>query len=150
VVIIGFGSPIRGDDALGPLVADRLAEELELPQVEVFSRHILTAELAERLQDATLAVFLDASLEGPPGRVVQRELVPDTSCLSAMAHALNVGELLAWTRELYGRTPQAVLFSTRGVTFEYAAYRLSSPVAATVRPLMDGVTQLVLRHLQEA
>ena len=48
-VIIGYGSPIRGDDAIGPLVADRLMDELESPSVSVLSRHILTAELIEEL-----------------------------------------------------------------------------------------------------
>ena len=68
IVIIGFGSPIRGDDAFGPLVADKLIEELQYPEVEIFSRHILTAEMAESLRDATLVLFIDASIEGAVGR----------------------------------------------------------------------------------
>ncbi len=149
VVVIGFGSPIRGDDALGPLVADRLAEELVSPQVEVISRHILTAELAEVLRDATLVVFLDASIDGPLGQVVRHDLEADASSVSGMAHSVDARGLLAWTRGLYGRAPQAVLFSTRAVTWEYAHCQLSPEVAAMVRPLIDRVTQLVREHLRQ-
>jgi hydrogenase maturation protease len=148
VVVIGFGSPIRGDDAVGPLVADQLADELVLPQVEVISRHILTAELAEVLRDATLVVFLDASIDGPVGQVVRHDLEADTSRVSGMAHSVDACGLLAWTHGLYGRVPRAVLLSTRAVTLDYAHCQLSPEVAATVRPMMDRVTDLVREHLQ--
>jgi len=148
VVVIGFGSPIRGDDAVGPMVADQLAEELTSPQVEVLSRHVLTAELAEVLRDATLVVFLDASTDGEVGQVVRRDLEPDDASASHMAHSVDAPGLLAWTRGLYGRVPRAVLLSTRAVTFEYANCQLSPEVAATVQPMKQWVTQLVAEHLR--
>ncbi len=88
-VVIGFGSPIRGDDALGPLVADQLAGAWDTPQVTVLSRHILTAELATALHDATLVVFIDASVDGPPGEIVCRDVAPDPAGALGMAHAVD-------------------------------------------------------------
>jgi len=146
-VVIGFGSPIRGDDAFGPLVADELAQELDLPDVEVLSRHILTAELAEVLRDAELVVFIDASLDGPVGEVVRRDLEPDESTAGSMAHSVDAAGLLAWTRGLYGRAPHGVLLSTRAVTFDYANCQLSREVAAAVAPMKEAVMQLVRAHL---
>lgn len=148
VVVIGFGSPIRGDDAVGPMVADQLAEEFTSPQVEVLSRHILTAELAEVLRDATLVVFLDASTDGEVGHVARRDLEPDDASAGHMAHSVDAPGLLAWTRGLYGRVPQAVLLSTRAVTFDYANCQLSPAVAAAVQPMKERVTQLVAEHLR--
>ncbi|MHB0959157.1 MAG: hydrogenase maturation protease [Pirellulaceae bacterium] len=148
VVVIGFGSPIRGDDAVGPLVADQLADEIDSPQVEVLSRHILTAELAEKLRDATLVLFLDASTDGPIGQVVCHAVEADAATVSGMAHSVDAPGLLAWTWGLYGHAPQAVLLSTRAVTLDYAHCQLSPPVASVVRPMMDQVLDMVREHLQ--
>ena len=89
-LIVGYGSPIRGDDAIGPLVADRLAAMVAdgaLPAgVEVQARHILTAELVEDLNRADLVIFLDAAADLAPGLVSRQALQPDATAMSTMAH----------------------------------------------------------------
>jgi hydrogenase maturation protease len=147
VIVIGFGSPIRGDDALGPIVADQLAEEIASPEIEVLSRHILTAELAEVIRDATLVIFIDAAAVGEVGAIERHVIEPDTSTVSGMAHSVDARGLLAWTRGLYGRAPQGVLFSTRAVTLDYAHCELSPSVAAVVQPLKDRVVAEARTHL---
>jgi len=147
VVIIGFGSPIRGDDALGPLVADRVAERLQDPRVEVLSRHILTAEIAETLRDATLVLLVDASTQGNVGEVQQRELQPRQDVSDAIAHSVDARGLLAWVEALYGQAPPAILLSTPAVTFDYAHYELSPRVKAAVEPLVTRLDQLATQHL---
>lgn len=148
VVVIGFGSPIRGDDAFGPLVADQLADRLQTPQVEVWSRHILTAEMAESLRDATLVLFVDAAVKGAVGEVAEHQLTPRRDVADAIAHSVDAQGLLAWTEGLYGHAPPAVLLSTRAVTFEYANYQLSPQVQAVVAPLMQRAEELVKNHLE--
>lgn len=143
VVVIGFGNPIRGDDALGPLVADQLAEAWDTPRVTVLSRHILTAELAAVLHGAALVVFIDASVEGPPSEVVCRELAPDVAGALGLAHSVDARGLLAWAEALHGRAPRAVLVSTRGATFDYAHYALSAAVRATLPDVVATVRRLV-------
>ena len=147
IVVIGFGSPIRGDDAFGPLVADRLAEVITAPEVEVLSRHILTAEMAEALRDATLVLFVDAAIDGPVGEVVERPLTPRRDVEDTIAHSVDARGLLAWTEGLYGYAPPARLLSTRAVTLEYAHYQLSPAVQAAVEPLLARVQELVQNHL---
>ena len=61
-LVIGYGSPIRGDDAIGPLAADALAAAPLPPGWRVLSRHVLTAELAEDLAAVDRVIFLDASV----------------------------------------------------------------------------------------
>lgn len=143
VVVIGFGSPIRGDDALGPLAADQLADAWDTPQVTVLSRHILTAELATALDGATLVVLIDASVDGPPGEVVCRDLTPHVAGALGLAHSVDARGLLAWAEALHGRAPRAVLVSTRGATFDYAHYTLSPSLQATLPRLIETVRQLV-------
>jgi hydrogenase maturation protease len=144
-VIIGYGSPIRGDDAIGPLVADRLMDQVESSSVAVHSLHILTAELIEELAEAELVLFLDASTDGPVGQVCCRPLEPVTEAASSMAHFLSPGELLGWLQVLYGRRPEAYLLSVRGVSFDFANFQLSATSAAAVEPMIECVQEILER-----
>ncbi|MCU0764787.1 MAG: hypothetical protein MUF32_01875, partial [Burkholderiaceae bacterium] len=56
-LVIGYGSPIRGDDAVGPLAAEALSARPLPPGVTVLARHVLTAELAEDLAAAERVIF---------------------------------------------------------------------------------------------
>lgn len=146
VLVIGYGSPIRGDDAIGPLVADRLIEELESERIVVYSRHILTAELVGEVAEAGLVIFLDASVEGVPGEVRCRQITADPEATISMAHFLDPRELLAWADALYGRTPEAHLITATGLTFDYAGYQLSPTAAAAVPAMIDCTRQLIERY----
>lgn len=142
-LIIGYGSPIRGDDAIGPLAADALAAGPLPAGVQVISRHVLTAELVEDIAAADRVIFLDAAADGPAGEVRVRELAPDASAVSTMAHFLDPRGLLAWCQTLYQRTPQSWLVSAAGDSFDYAHYRLSPPAAAALDPMLEQVKTLL-------
>jgi hydrogenase maturation protease len=143
ILIIGYGSPIRGDDAIGPLVADRLIDTLQSDRVVVYSRHILTAELVGEVAEAGLVIFLDASVEGVPGEVRCRPLSPDPDASISMAHFLDPRELLAWVAALYGQAPTAYLITATAETFDYAGYQLSPTADAAVQPMIDWTYKLI-------
>jgi hydrogenase maturation protease len=143
VLIIGYGSPIRGDDAIGPLVADRLQNEVLPDGVDVISRHILTAELVADLVEHDRVVFLDAAVDGPPGEIRCRQLGPDAGAMSTMAHFLDPRELLAWCETLYGEVPETFLVSVCGASFEYSSYSLSSSAEAAIEPMLEWVRRLI-------
>jgi hydrogenase maturation protease len=147
-LVIGYGSPIRGDDALGPLVADRIGELLAnggVPTsgIEVMARHILTAELVDDLIRARRVIFIDAAADSTPGTIRRRRLLPSASSLSTMAHFHDPRELLAWCDALYRRSPEAWLFSVGGADWDYACYRLSNAVEGAVEALIAAVLALV-------
>jgi hydrogenase maturation protease len=146
-LIIGYGSPIRGDDAIGPLVADRLAvmaADGRLPAgVRVQARHILTAELVDDLHRSRRAIFLDAAADTPPGEVRCRPLAPDATAVSTMAHFHDPRELLAWCQALYGESPEAWLVSAGGAEWGYASYALSDTARAAVEPMITQVLALL-------
>ena len=146
-LIIGYGSPIRGDDAIGPLAADAL-EAGPLPAgVTVIARHILTAELTEDIAAADRVIFLDATVEGEPGEVRVRRLEPDATALSSMAHFLDPRELHAWCQTLYQREPAAYLVSATGQSFDYANYALSPTATAALEPMLARVRALIAEPL---
>lgn len=142
-LVIGYGSPIRGDDAIGPLAADALAAGPMPPGLTVLSRHVLTAELAEDLAAADRVIFLDAAVDGRPGEVRVRRLGPDAAAISTMAHFLDPRELLAWCETLYCRTPQAWLVSAAGCSFDYACYSLSPAATAALPAMLAEVHKLI-------
>lgn len=149
-LVIGYGSPIRGDDAIGPLAAEQLATGPVPDGVRVLSRHVLTAELAEDLAGVDRVVFLDATVDGPPGEVRVRELGPDARAVSTMAHFHDPRELLAWCETLYGRKPQAWLVSVAGQSFDYASYRLTPCAEAAVAAMIAEVRRLIASPLPSA
>lgn len=147
-LVIGYGSPIRGDDALGPLVADQLetrigADPLLSAWVEVQARHILTAELVDDLARAERVIFIDAAIDTPPGRVQRRRLTPDRGALSTMAHFHDPRELLAWCEALYGRASEAWLVSGGGTEWGYACYALSETAQQVLEPMIAEVLSLI-------
>ncbi len=142
-LIIGYGNPIRGDDAIGPLVADQLLQTTLPPEVRVIARHILTAELIAELIDVEQVIFLDAAMNGVPGTVqcqpVTAELLPTV----VLAHFQTPAELLAWCMTLYGRAPQAWLISAVGAEFDYKHYQLSSQAQAAINLMIAEVMTLL-------
>jgi hydrogenase maturation protease len=147
-LIIGYGSPIRGDDAVGPLLAERIAELVEQGNwpagTAVEARHILTAELVTELHRAERVVFIDAAADGTPGEVRTRRLTPDPSAPSTMAHFHDPRELLAWCEGLYGAAPEAWLVTISGGAWDYGHFELSAAVGAALAPAIAAVRELCL------
>lgn len=105
ILVIGYGSELRRDDAVGLRVAERVGV-LGLPAVRSVVVQQLTPELAEPLSLVTHALFVDATVEGRPGQV---EVVPcpPVDLSAPMGHVSRPQELLALTEAVFGRTPSA-------------------------------------------
>jgi hydrogenase maturation protease len=117
ILVIGYGNELRGDDGLGPAVAEAVAA-LGLPHVECLAVRQLLPEMAERLTDARLAVFVDARV-GPGEHAVEVTRIEPVESAGLMAHAADPRALLALTRAVYGRAPGAWLVAVRGYHFEF-------------------------------
>ena len=108
LLVLGVGSSLRRDDALGPAIAAALAAA-PLPE-GVASRpvHGLVPELAVDLVDVDAVWFVDAaadrSLAQPTwARVAVGAMGPG----SGGGHALGPAALLAWAEAWTGRAPEA-------------------------------------------
>lgn len=150
VLVIGYGSPIRGDDALGPLAADRLAERSLPKGVSVIARHVLTAELVADIADHDAVIFLDAGADLAPGEIRCQPLLPDASGISAMAHFLDPRELLAWCETLHGQAPDSYLVTGGGASFDYAGYALTPAAQDAVDRMLLEVDRLLSEELAAA
>jgi hydrogenase maturation protease len=108
-VVLGYGSPLRRDDAAGRRVAEAVAG-WDVPGVTAFEVHQLTPDLAEPIAAAGLAIFVDASAAPAADTVGVRPLAPAPTA-GTMAHACDPSSLLDLAALLYGRHPEAWLVS---------------------------------------
>jgi hydrogenase maturation protease len=131
LLIIGYGSLIRGDDAVGQLMAAALGERIA--GAEVIRCTQLTPELAEPISRADAVVFIDASAEGEPGSIRLTALQPEKNG-GAFTHHLTPSSLLGAAADLYGRAPSAWLIAVAGASFEYGS--APSPQIGAVFPAL--------------
>jgi len=145
-LVIGYGNPLRGDDGLGWIVAQRLKEAVRedhaLADVVVLVEHQLTPELAEQIGRARRVVFVDAREGDRPGRVACHAVAPSEADTVAFSHDVNPPALLALARLLYGRSPGAVAVSVDGGDFGYGT-ALSDAVRAAVPKTVQQVLAIL-------
>lgn len=115
LLIFGYGNPSRGDDALGPLLLERL-QELNLPYIELLTDFQLQVEHALDLKGRERVLFIDASVScSTPYTFSRLRAQKDTSYTS---HVLSPMALLHSYIQLYGEPPPSYLLQIRGECFE--------------------------------
>jgi hydrogenase maturation protease len=145
-LVIGYGNPLRGDDGVGWVVAQRLAQLVDPDRVATMAVHSLTPDLAAALGHAQLVIFVDAAEDKPPGYLGSTSVCP-TAQLPSMSHSLDPAALLHLTRQLYGRCPHGVLFTIGGAEFGHKEH-LSDPVDRACERLITEVMRIVSRHTE--
>jgi hydrogenase maturation protease len=130
VVVLAVGNPSRGDDAIGPELAARLAAA-DLPGVEVIVDFQLQVEHALDLQGRRLVVFIDAAVDA----LAPYELRSITAARdpSHTSHALSPGAVLETFRRVCGPPPPALLLAVRAESFE-----LGAPLTADARANLEA------------
>ena len=136
MLIVGYGSTIRGDDAAGPAAARRLAA-LGFDSIDVQQ---LTPELAERVAAARTVFFLDAHAGLEPGAV---SLIPLTEgATGPLEHHATPAGLLRLARTTFGAAPEAWLVAIGGERFEFSE-QLSSRARRGVEVAVEQVLEMV-------
>lgn len=115
LLVFAYGNPSRGDDALGPLLLERL-EALKLSNIELLTDFQLQVDHAVDLQGREVVLFIDACVSCEPPYAFTR-LVPIKD-VSYTSHAMSPAAVLHACRELYGEHPAAYLLAVRGEHFE--------------------------------
>ncbi|MGE0757709.1 MAG: hydrogenase maturation protease [Pirellulaceae bacterium] len=141
VFVIGIGSTLRGDDALGRIAACLLRERLDSQRVRVLDQSSLLPELAAVIAGASLVLVLDASVDGPPGEVIVRRESSESA--DPAGHACSVSMLLQLTQQLYGTAPPLYSVRCRVPMFQCADYRLSAEAERACAQMVDCVVRLL-------
>ena len=131
LLVFGYGNPGRGDDGLGPAIAERI-EMLERPDILVETPMQLNIEDAALVAEAGSVLFIDAdvSLQAP---FALREAGP-AGRIEFTSHAMSPEALLAVCADYFAPAPPAWVLGVRGVEFG----------------LGEGISRKAAEHLEAA
>jgi Ni,Fe-hydrogenase maturation factor len=143
-LVIGYGNTLRGDDGVGPRVAEAI-EKLNLPGVRTLVCQQLSPEYADPVSRAHTVVFVDAIVNtGDKWQVTSdwkkwQATSGETSCHPSpdtchvqlrklepgelsqlMAHAADPRTLLALARDVFGHAPQAWWLTIPAVKLDFS------------------------------
>ncbi len=91
LTVFAWGNTARGDDAIGPILAERLRAQ-DLPGLRVIEDHQLNIEHVFDLEACDAALFIDASIEIDEGYRLQR--IGPSSDGNFSTHAISPQALL--------------------------------------------------------
>jgi hydrogenase maturation protease len=103
-LVIGYGNTLRRDDGVGVRTAEAVAA-LNLPDVQVLTRHQLVPELAEPVSRARAVIFVDAAGYGAQALALN-EVAAQTGH-HILAHAADPPALLGLAGNVFGHCPRA-------------------------------------------
>lgn len=116
ILVIGYGNALRGDDGIGPRVAEAIAAG-SYSGVQARSVCQLLPELAAELAEAGIVVFVDALAD--PGRTtVGLTHIAAGKITDWSTHTADPRTLLALTQAVYQRTPEAWWLTVSGQNFD--------------------------------
>jgi hydrogenase maturation protease len=148
-LILACGNTLRGDDGVGPWLAEWAEEQFKTePSVRVVSRQQWTPDLAEDVAKAESAVFIDCAVDSAPGTVRVARVRPAYTGAGPATHHVGAHELLALSEELYSSLPRNALLLTVGAgstemgeefsaTVHDALPQACTMLESTVRSLLD-------------
>ena len=153
VLVVGYGSTLRGDDGVGPRAAELALEDDRLAGATVLLRHQLTPELAADIAAARLVVLVDARADAAPGSVsvervgggVAAEAAPGRvprPDAGATTHHVGAAEVAALARDLWGASPEVFAVGVGATSFEVGD-GLSDPVEHALPAVLDAIAALV-------
>jgi hydrogenase maturation protease len=145
VLVLGWGNPSRGDDALGPELVRRL-EALARERPGWCGHGFLTdfqlqPEHALDLEGRDLLLFTDAAVSASvPYSFSRLQAERDGTFTS---HTMSPSAVLAVYRQVFGREPpDAYLLAIRGEAFE-----LGAPMSAAAKRRLEAALALAVELL---
>jgi len=148
VLVAAVGNPDRGDDGVGPFVAQKLSDSLPAAaKLVVRSGDIMS--LIEDWAGIDAAILVDAAApNGSPGRVhridlAEEKLPPELSFSSS--HAFGVAEAIELARVLDLAPKRIIVYAIEGVSFGAGA-PFTPPVLRAAGEVADCIAGEV-RHI---
>jgi hydrogenase maturation protease len=146
-VVIGIGNPLRGDDAAGGIVAERLRPHVPAG-VEVVACSEEPSRLMEAWDGADSVVLVDTVSSGAPAGTLHRfdagdEALPARTFHSS-THAIGIGDTIELARAL-GRLPGRV----RVYGIEAGGFATGSALTPAVESAVEVLMEDVLHDLEE-
>jgi hydrogenase maturation protease len=142
IVIIGYGNPLRSDDAVGWHATMALKALIPDTAVSILTTQQLSPELAETVSQAKNVIFIDARADSTPGQIRITNLKNDSTHSKPFNHHLTPEALLSYSASVYGNNPKGMLISVTGSSFEFGE-TLSEPVQKALPIVLKQVTSFI-------
>ncbi len=148
--VIGIGQRYRHDDAVGLMVAERLAETVDSSSVEVVTASGEGSDLMDRWHGAETVVVVDAlaSEADPPGalhrwdahqRPIPAEVFPQSTHLFSLPQAIELARVL-------GELPRRlIVYGVVGTDFQ-----MGEGLSASVQDAIDEVVDRIEAEVQQS
>jgi hydrogenase maturation protease len=153
-LVIAIGNPSRGDDAFGPLLAERLLAwrstasghvNTDQEQVDIVVEQQCQVEHILDMQGRERVLFIDAAAQGPTEVQLQPLHALPVEQAPLASHACSPAQLLTLHTLLLGEpAPAAYLLSLTGQAFE-----LGAPLSRPVQSRLDQAWDCLMRWLRE-
>lgn len=154
-LVIAYGNRDREDDGAGWHILSKLAQGLELERPEfpgdavttsdgritLRYEYQLTPEMAEDLSGYDRVFFLDAHNSAEMQEITFEPLTKAVE-LSPFSHHLTAPYLLAITKTLYGRHPEAWSLTVRGFSFQF-----SQNLSPSTSALVEAAAAMLIQKL---
>ena len=134
ILIIGYGSPLRGDDAAGYLLASEWQDE-PLNGITCMAVHQLTPDLAETISRASEVIFADCFPADRDDEPLRHVTLSPTNKASDLAHPSRMAShtsspdaLLDLAETLFHHRPPATLLGIPAFDFS-----LGETISATTK-----------------
>ncbi len=160
VALIGLGNTLRGDDAIGLVIAERVVERLSSlgehdarACIDLHRGGLDALAIVAAWSDAAMAIVVDAAVSGAaPGSLHRFELAAGadagaTPLRNALgrtsSHGLGLAEAIALGTALGRLPPRLVCFALEAQGFE-AASGLSQPVDGAVHAAVARIADEII------
>jgi len=141
VLILAWGNPSRGDDALGPFCFDKLSR-LSLSHVELLTDFQLQIEHCTDLENRKLVIFIDASMSAAPPFEFSK-ISPEKD-QSYSSHAVSPQSLMDICQTVNSTSlPECWLMEIRGYQFE-----LGEPLSPAAVENLQAAQQAIIDFIQ--
>jgi hydrogenase maturation protease len=144
ILVIGYGNPGRGDDGLGPALAERL-EGLHLPGVTVESDYQLAIEHAAMAAEHDVVVFADAAMDaGEP--FYFRPLEAAHAPPSFTSHGISPEEVMYLTGSCFRSFPAGYVLGIRASEVDDFREGLSSSAEENLGKALEHLLRFIAPH----
>jgi hydrogenase maturation protease len=129
VLILACGNTLRGDDGIGPWLANWVEQQFaSQPAIRVIARQQWTPDLAQDIAHSESVLFIDCSIESPPGYARLIRVEPSKQTEGLATHHQGASQLLRTTQDLYGYQPAKAAILTVGAGSTELGETFSEPV----------------------
>ena len=143
ILLLGYGNPSRGDDAVGPLLLEAIAEQIDPTQIELITDFQLQIEHALDMQHRQLVLFIDASVACKTGFSFS-ELEPAKDN-SYSTHAISPAAVLDVYQTITKQSPPASFL----LTIQAQQFELGTGLSELTAHYFKTACELVIQLLKQ-